>query len=145
MKVVTYHPGYLHDVVNIIKNFHKEAISEYDWLIDPSAIVDTIEQADHSNAFLLIIEDKCEGILYGTRLRSPMNGGEIFQEIIWYVNKPFRKYGIWLLKEVEKSLKSQGVSIMIMAVLENSKTEKLKSFYTRLGYRPMETHYVRTL
>lgn len=145
MRVELYKLVFEQDVARLIENFHKEAVGEYDCQIDPVAVLETIKTADHSNAFLLVIDEVAQGILYGTRLRSPMNGSEIFQEVIWYVNKPFRKYGVYLLRQVEKSLQSQGVSIMIMAVLENSKTEKLKSFYTRLGFRPMESHWMRAL
>jgi hypothetical protein len=145
MTVVTYSDQYFLDVVQLIENFHKEAIGEYDDLFNPNAVIETIKTADHSNAFLLILDNKCQGILYGTRLKSPMSGKWIFQEVMWYVNEPFRRYGVKLLKEVENILKSDGVSIIIMAVLENSKTEKLKGLYERLGFKPMETHYMRSI
>ena len=145
MRVETYSDKYLTDVISLIENFHAEAVSEYDGVIDKAAIIETIKTAEHNTAFLLIINDVAQGILYGTMLRSPMNGGQIFQEFIWYVNKEFRGKGVWLLEEVQKYLKSSGVSIMIMAVLENSKTDKIKKFYERLGFKKMETHYVRSL
>jgi|SRR3990167_3248409 len=145
MDVETYSERYFSDVVKLIENFHEEALKEYDEAIDYHAIVRTIQSADHGNSFLLIVDGSCQGILSGTCLVSPASGKQIFQEVIWYVNKAFRRYGVWLLREVEKILKSKGVSIIIMAVLENSKAEKLKSFYQRLGYKPMESHFVRTL
>lgn len=145
MRIETYSDRWFLDVVKLIENFHKEAIGEYDDYFSPDAAINTIKSADHSNAFLLIIDEVCQGILYGVVITSPTSGKRIFQEVIWYVNEPFRKYGVRLLKDVENILKSNGVSIMIMAVLENSKTAKLKSFYERLGFKPMEVHYVRTL
>lgn len=145
MRIETYSERYQDDVAQIIANFHQEAICEYDSSIDSQAVLETIKQADHSNAFLLIIDERAQGILYGTRLRSPVNGRDIFQEVIWYVNPDFRRNGVWLLRKVEKLLKSLGVSIMIMAVLENSKTEKIKSLYERLGFKHMESHYVRSI
>ena len=145
MKVEQYSDKYFLDVMSLIKSFHEEAVSEYDAEFDPEAAIETIKTADHANAFLMIIEDRCQGILYGTRLRSPNNGKDIFQEVMWYVSPAFRRYGVRLLREVEKILKSSGVSIMIMAVLENSKADKIKDFYERLGFKAMETHYVRSL
>ena len=145
MRIETYSDRWFLDVVKLIENFHAEAIGEYDDFFSSDAAIETIKTADHSNAFLLIIDEVCQGILYGVNIISPTSGKKIFQEVIWYVNEPFRKYGVRLLREVEKILKSKGVSIMIMAVLENSKTAKLKSFYERLGFKPMETHFVRSL
>jgi len=145
MRVEMYSDNYFLDVMKLVENFHKEAVGEYDDLLDPNSLIETIKSSDKRNAFLLIIDDVCQGIIFGARFKSPINGKHIFQEIIWYVNEPFRRYGIALLKEAEKLLQMDGVSIMIMAVLENSKTEKLKSFYERLGFKKMETHYVRAI
>jgi len=147
MIVENYTDKYLDDVVNIIKNFYNEAVCEYDNMISVDAIVETITNNKQSaeNAFLLIVDGHCQGMIFGSRFKSLIGNNQIFQEIIWYVNENYRGYGISLLRHVEKLLKSQGISIMIMAVLENSKTEKIKSFYERLGFKPMETHYVRNL
>ena len=147
MTVETYSDRYFLDVVKIVENFHKEAVREYDDLFDAVSLIETIKNADPSGAFLLIIDGTCQGLLFGVKTKSLINGKTIFQEIIWYVNEPYRACGagVRLLRSAENMLKSQGVSIMIMAVLENSKTQKLKSFYTRLGFKPMETHFVRDL
>lgn len=145
MIVENYSERYLSDVLRIVENFHKEAVGEYDQFIDSNSVIDTIKSSDPSNAFLLIIDGVCQGMIFGATVKSLVNGKEMFQEIIWYVNKGFRSHGLKLLAEVEKILKSRGISIIIMAVLENSKTQKLKDFYVRLGFKPMETHYVREL
>ena len=136
------------DVVRLVENFHKEAAGEYLGLFDLGTIRETIaklqgEQAD--NAFLLIVDDVCQGILAGVEYKSLSSCKRIFQEVIWYVNPEFRRFGVALLKNAEKRLKGAGIDIMIMAVLENSKTGKIKSLYKRLGFKPMESHYVRTL
>ena len=145
MRVEQYSDTHFLDVVKLVENFHKEAVGEYDAELNVDTLIDTIKSGDPNNAFLLIVDERCEGILYGVRFKSMTSGKDIFQEMIWYVNKPFRRYGIRLLKETQNLLKLSGISIMIMAVLENSKTVKIKSFYERLGFKPMETHYVRNL
>lgn len=145
MRVETYSDRYLLDVIKLVENFQKEAVNEYDDVFDANALIETIKHQNPENAFLLIVENVCQGILFGVVMKSMTSSRLMFQEIIWYVNAPFRKYGLKLLREAEKLLKSIGVSLIIMAVLENSKTEKIKRFYERVGYKPMETHFVRTL
>ena len=145
MKVELYSDLYFLDVVKLVENFHKEAVGEYYGSIDQNAIIDTIKSTDKNASYLLIIDGVCQGILSGVCFTWMTTGRPAFQEIIWYVNPAFRRYGIKLLREVEKQLTAIGVSTMIMAVLENSKTEKIKRFYERLGFKPMETHYVRNL
>ena len=145
MRIETYSKAYFGDVARLIKEFHEEAVAEYDGEFNAEAVTETISTGEPANCFLLILDGVCQGLLYGTRFRSTVNGKPIFQEIMWYVSKDYRIYGVKLLKEVEKHLQSEGVSIMIMAVLQNSKTEKLERFYERIGYKPMETHFVKEL
>ena len=145
MRIETYSDRYFGDVVKLVENFHKEAVAEYEDTFKPESVIEIIKTADRMNAFLLIINETCQGILYGMTSKSFTSDKIIFQELIWYVNEPFRSYGVRLLRDVEKVLKVRGISIIIMAVLENSKTEKLKKFYERLGYKRMETHYIRSL
>lgn len=148
MRIENYSDKYFDDVVRLVESFHKEAVCEYDLGYDVATVIETIRvqgQQNAHNTFLLIVDDTCQGILYGQTFNSMVTGKLIFQEIIWFVDAKFRFGGIRLLRQAEKMLKKNGVSSMIMAVLENSKTEKIKAFYHRLGFKPMETHYVRSL
>ena len=148
MIIENYSDLYYLDVLKLVDNFHKEAINEYDDVFDAHSVINTIvgfNGKNSHNAFLLIINGSCQGLLAGIDYQSMTSGRSVFQEVIWYVNKSFRRYGLRLLNEAEKRLKERGVSIMIMAVLENSKTQKIKKLYDRLGYKPMEVHYVRNL
>lgn len=145
MRVETYSDKHFLDVVRLIQDFHRDAVGEYDKVFDLDTVIETIKTGSQQDCFLLTNDGKCLGLLYGMRIKSPLNGGIIFQEIMWYVDQRYRGVGLKLLYEVENLLKSQGVSIIIMAVLENSKTEKLKEFYERVGYKKVETHYMREL
>ena|SRR3990167_1328934 len=148
IRIETYSDRYYLDVIKLVEDFHNEAVGEYTGLFDPNVLIENIvklKDGNCHNAFLLITEDSCQGIIAGIECNSLTSKSKMFQELIWYVNKPFRRYGVKLLQEAERRLKLNGIDIMIMAVLENSKTEKLKSLYSRLGYKPMETHYVRNL
>lgn len=148
MRIEPYSDRYFLDVVKLVENFHNEAAGEYLGLFEPQSLIDTITKlkgTESDNAFLLIVDDVCQGILAGVEFKSMTSGKRIFQEMIWYVNEPFRRYGIKLLKYAENSLKLKGINNIIMAVLENSKTEKIKSLYSRLGYKPVEVHYMREL
>ena len=145
--IEAYSDRHFLDIVKLVQNFHAEAVGDYDGF-DPETLIRTIkDQAEQSvgNCFLLVVDGVCQGILFGVRFKSLISQNIIFQELIWYVNKEYRMSGISLLREAEKSLKLSGVNSIIMAVLENSKTDKLKSFYERLGYKQMEVHFIKEL
>lgn len=145
MQIENYSERYLLDVVNLVENFHNEYLTVFK--MEREKIESTVKSFEENaqNSFLLIIDGKCEGLLAGVEIKNNLSSQRIFQEIIWYVNKPFGKYGIKLVKYAEKNLKAIGFSIMIMAVLESQKIDKIKSIYKRIGYSPLETHFIRTL
>ena len=129
-------------------NFHAESLHEFDEIFDPSAVIETItrlegEQAE--NAFLLIIDGKCEGILFGIEISSLFNKKKIFQEMIWYINQEHRSNGIRLLKYVQGALAERGFNTFIMALMENSHAQTLGAFYERMGFKLMERNYVKSL
>ena len=142
--VETYSDEFHNDVVEIVSNFYDEAIKYYDVGLTKEVLFETIK-ALKGSAFLLIVDGKCQGLLAGMEAPSMLNDKRKYQEVIWYVNKPFRRYGIGLLNKVQELLKAQGFSTMIMAVLEASKTRKLKRFYERMGYKKFETHYIKEI
>jgi GNAT superfamily N-acetyltransferase len=148
MIIETYTDKYHDDVVDIIDNFYKEAIRYYDVGLDKDRLMQTITMLkahNAGNAFLLIIDGKCQGILAGIESPAMLNTKRIFQELIWYVNEPFRRYGVGLLHTVQTMLKIQGFDTIIMTVLEASKPEKIKKLYERMGFKHFETHYIRNL
>lgn len=148
MIIETYTDKYYADIVELIDGFYKEAIQYYDVGLDKNRLMETISKlkaTQAGNAFLMIIDGKCQGILAGIEGPSMLNTKRIFQELIWYVHEPFRRYGIVLLHKVEKMLKLQGFNTIIMTVLEASKPEKIKKFYERMGFKHFETHYIRSL
>lgn len=131
-------------VTQIVRNFYNEALKTYDPNIDEKYFLSTFDKLK-DNSFLLIIDGKVEGIIAGITVNSPINQEKVYQEIIWYVNEPHRKYGVRLLKEAMKQLKEEGYAAMVMVCLHNSMREKLFEFYQKLGFMPMEYHFLRRL
>lgn len=145
MKIEQYSDKYYTDVIEVITNFYNEAVSDY----DKGGI--NLEQLKHQvikyspNSFLLIVNDKCEGLLAGAEVNSGLNDKKIYQEIVWYVNEAHRRYGIFMLHKAMAMLKEQGFTKLVMACLHNSKTEKLIKLYEQMGFKPIETHFLKEL
>jgi len=144
MLIVSYDEKYRNDIVAIVGNFYAEALKEYSAPIDPTVLLQVIEQ-HKDNTFLLIIDGQCEGVLAGITTTNPLNGDKVYQEICWYVNAPHRIKGVMFLKKVEQMLKEQGFTQFIMCLLHNSKSEKIARLYERMEFKPFETHYLKNL
>jgi hypothetical protein len=132
------------EALELVKAFHKEALSEYAFKIDEDALIKFFDLCV-AQSFLLIIDNKCEGLLAGQEIKNPVSGERTFQETMWYVNEPFRKYGIFLFNKAQEILKQEGYAAIVMVCLANSKTEKLFKLYERMGFVPMEHHFIRRL
>ncbi len=145
MIVEKYSDKYYSDIIAICTNFYNEAAGEYDTKGISLEVLKSEIIRYSDNGFLLVVKDRCEGVIAGQTVNSMFNGAKIYQEIIWYVNKPFRKYGVFLLHQAIKKLKEEGFTQLIMACLHNSKTEKLIKLYEQMGFKAIETHYLKEL
>jgi len=144
MDIVPYSELYRDDVITIINNFYAEALSAFSRVISIPALEATIQKYKE-DSFLLIIDNKCEGIIAGTRANSPLNNDKVYQEMIWYINKKSRHLGVLMMIKVEAVLKEKGYTQLIMALIHGSKEDKLGRFYERNGFKPFETHYLKNL
>ena len=66
-------------------------------------------------------------------------------EAFWYVDEKCRGKGLSLLFHLEKFAKSQGVKRFQMIHLENSMPEKLRKVYLRLGFKKIESIYLKEI
>lgn len=146
MRVLNYQPSYFDDVVRLTEGFYKEHLTHYYTAYDKQRIFETLksfEGENSKNLFLLITSDgKCVGLLAGNEIHSKLNGQKFFQEIIWYVEKPYGQFGFFLVKQARKMLKSSGFSNIIMSVIENGKSSKIERIYRGMGFSKIETHYL---
>lgn len=73
-----------------------------------------------------------------------INDGEISAiEAFWYVRQGRRGCGIKLLKEFERQAIASGATRLTVVHLSNLMPSKLKRVYDRLGYKPIEEHYMK--
>ena len=100
-------------------------------------------QAD--NAYLLIIEERCEGLLWGMEIGCLFNENKFFQEMMWYVDPAHRRYGVRMMKYVFEDLKRRGFKSVVMGVVENYKPDKIKKLYESLGLKLFESQYIKKL
>ena len=128
----------------LIEEFMNEALKDFGAKIERQGIKQTFNEVMDS-CLVLEHENKIIGVLAGKVVNEPMSNVKIFQEVVWYVTKAHRKYGLLLLKKMENWCRSKGIMAMIMVRLGNSMPEKLARFYERIGYRHLECHYIKRL
>lgn len=134
----------LDGAIELFEEFKEESLAEYGMDLNPQMIRDTVMQYI-GTTFVAEVDGMIVGILAGTIVQNPTCSTPIYQEQVWYVLKTCRSIGVRLLRAVEDFAVASGCQHMIMAHMLNSKADKLTEFYTRLGFAPFETHYIKPL
>jgi len=143
-----YDDRYLDDVICLIEKFHVHFFKGYDRELIPEDVRSSIFEyrgENAKNAFLLIDKGKCVGILSGMEIVSRGNKKRIFSENFWFIDQSYGRYIHWFMNRVEKKLKEYGFDTIIMAVLYSEKESRIKRMYESIGYRHLETHYIKNL
>lgn len=128
----------------LIEAFGKESLNEYGFKIEIETWNKTAEKVINSS-FVVDINGDIVGIIALVVYQSPLGGECIAQEIIWYIKKEQRRYGVKLLRFVENWCLEQGIKKIIMIQMANLMMKKLGKFYQACGYHPLENHYIKML
>lgn len=131
-------------IIDLLQEFHQESLSEYGFKFQKEYVVENIEKRADL-VLVLLVDNKLVGVIAGVIMDSPIDDSQYFQEVIWYVNKKYRRYGVKLLRHLEKICKDRGYMAVVMVSLANSMAKKLESFYSRCKYSKLETHYIKGL
>ena len=141
-EIVPYNPDHDKAIDALLQEFVDDSLSEYGVDIN-SGMIQTI--AKKAVGRVLLVDGEVQGIIAGTFIVPHLSVTKIFQEMVWFVSKQYRKYGVYLLNETEKWAKQQGCKHMVMISMYNSGYEKICRFYNRTGYKPMESHFIKEL
>lgn len=131
-------------VLVLLKEFQEESLDEYGLFCDEQVARKMMLEYE-GNTLIMESENAIIGVIAGFVASYPLNEEKVFQEAIWYVRKGYRTHGVKLLRALESWCWRRGIKKVVMVHMANSMPEKLKRFYESLGYRPLETHYIKEI
>lgn len=112
--------------------------------IDPGqllkSVVDIVSNPE-GVGFVSEREGRTNGMIALLIYAHPYSGIRTAFEVVWWVDPEARGCGMRLLSAAEKWAKENGAEAMQMV----APTEKVGHLYERLGYKPVETSYQRSL
>ena len=98
---------------------------------------------------LLIAKDgeQVVGALGALCVPDALDGELVASEMFWFTAPEVRTAGagLTLFSQFEDWAKERGAKRAVMAHLQNSMPERLARFYSRRGYSPAETHFIKHL
>jgi ribosomal protein S18 acetylase RimI-like enzyme len=94
-----------------------------------------------------IVNNEAAGIIGGCIVPCLFTGDSIAVEQYWYVLPEFRKgrLGLSLLSAFESEVKRRGAKRCYIGNLAALNNDKMKRLYKLLGYKELETHFVKPL
>jgi len=135
----------LFDVMVLAKEFCKEAPEAYVW--DREKMETVIRQAIEEPNFVLLVSEpspgEVSGVLLGVCSEMYMSRVKVATELAWFVSKESRgaRTSLGLLKMFEEWASEVGADYVVMGDIKG--VADLSSFYTKMGYSPSETTYIK--
>jgi len=131
-------------VVELMSEFAEESLSEYGTKLDIDQLKKTFDSGCDTS-FAAIVDDKMVGVLGGRIVNDFCSAEPVYEEIVWFMNKKYRRYGIKLFNFMQQWCVVHGVNRITMCAMENSMRDKLGRLYERLGFQVMETRYIKVI
>jgi len=128
----------------LIKEFTKEGLDEYGLYCDENK-ARYVMRSNIEHSLIMEKDGKVIGCLGGCITSGMVSTDKVFEELVWFVSKEYRKYGIKLLRELEKKCKEWGVKQILMVCLGNLQYSKMSDFYQREGFKLLESHFIKNL
>ena len=131
-------------ILELIKEFHAETLNEFGLDCNEEVAQELMPKLIDTS-LVLIVDDKLVGVIAGFITNHIVSKEPLFQEVIWYISKEHRRYGIRLYLELEKWCKDKGIKQIVMGNMGGDKDDTFKKLYKRLGYKLFEVQYIKTL
>ena len=131
-------------VVDLLRQSH--AAAEWAFPFDPArahALFASHMQGPRSCVLILEADGDARGVLMASAFDHPFGAGFCANETVWFVAPEARGRGsLKMLDGYEAWAAEQGCTVICMASLA---VNDVSGIYTRLGYAPVETHFMKAL
>ena len=131
-------------VVALIEKFHDESLAHHGISTDVKQMTEVFYALRHTS-FVMEADGGIIGVFAGRIICSNLDRELVYEEMMWYMIPTRRTHGVEFLRFVEKQVKESGINKMVIAHLCDATGDRLENYYTHLGYKPLEVHYIREL
>ncbi len=128
----------------LVVDFTEESLAEYGTYLDPDQLQKTFD-AVWKTSFVTVVDEEVVGVLAGHIIEDSCSKLPVYEEIFWFMRRDHREYGLKLLNFVESWCASKGIKRLTMSCMHNSMKEKLFKLYKKLGFRPIETRFIKEI
>ena len=136
-------PDFVHALC-LVSEFTDESLHEYGTHLDLDHLRGMFEET-RETSFVAVEDDKVVGVLAGRIIHDMCSALPIYEEVIWFMNKDYRVHGMKLFDHMVNWCKEHDISRITICCMHNSRTEALTKIYKRMGFKPVETRFIKQL
>jgi hypothetical protein len=93
---------------------------------------------------VFVMDDKgIVGTMAGMYITSFFSKDIIFQSCLFYIKPEYRKFATRFIKRIEDLLRPTQVTKLIISNLDISRYKNLGRYYEMLGFKRLESHYLK--
>lgn len=130
--------------LELVHEFHEEALNAMSMLCNDDVAKEIMPKLVDTT-LVLEIDGVVVGLISGIITNYFVGVEPIFQELMWFVSKKYRRYGIKLLDALEQKCKNAGIKQIVAGYMGDRKVEAFDRLFTSKGYKLQEIHYLKNL
>lgn len=95
------------------------------------------------NVIVLILDGVIIGAIVGNVVNCECTADTVFMAMLLYVKKAYRRYTKYFLQGADKLSREKDATMFLLVAPNFKDRKRLERFYSILGYRLLESHYVK--
>jgi len=131
-------------LLEIIHELHKDCLDKFNVFCNDDITRNRMEEM-FDTSLVLTVDDEVIGTIAGFITAHIVGNTPVVHEMIWFVTKEHRGHGFMLLKEFENMCREMKIPQLVLTGNGSFKHSQFRDYCFSLGYKRLETHYIRTL
>jgi hypothetical protein len=144
MTIERYASHWVEEIKDVIRDMQLEVLRHTEESVREGKLEELIEKYKNG-MYLMVVDGLLKGLIIGEDVEMGLSDKKCFHEVFFYIRKESRMLLVRFLDKIEKTLKADGYKFVSMVFLHNFMDKRLIRLYTKLEYKPLETHLLKKL
>lgn len=147
MEIIIAQEKDLPEIIKLYEDYNGENMGEYKKSFNKEKVYQAVVNMITKNGIVLLakIDDKIIGAVVGCINTCLFTDDIIFVSMFFYMKKKYGGYAKEFIKEISVFIKKYSVNKLVFASPMFDNSEKYNRFYKMLGFKVLETHFVKEI
>lgn len=134
-------------IFGLFADMSLDHLQGYDTIIDREKIKTSLVSMVRAQSVYLAQteEGKIVGGMAGTIYPSLLSNDVVMCSMFFYIDKDKRNFTAGFIKQLEQILSKTGVTRLVIGNPDGNNGPEMDRFYSMLGFKKLETHYIKAV